>query len=241
MGNWFHIMELRRPYLYQSSDIQINFLSFLSPHWFFVYVFDNDGYFIGRWDLRLLWNCISAFPFLSFFLSYSIHFQNYYSWTTGYWSMWTKYTQDVEFVRERNSPMWWGLASSFHRRFTNFKVETIWFTSGFPAHWCPSVNVSTKEGWICLCSYCDNTTMKLPSYDCASESRKKTNGLGFSVMSIGFLLNNDSEAVVWRGPKKSAMIKQFLTDVCWRDRDVLIIDTPPGSFKIGIASVAFEW
>ena len=55
-------------------------------------------------------------------------------------------------------------------------------------------------------------------------------------MSIGFLLNNDSEAVVWRGPKKSAMIKQFLTDVCWRDRDVLIIDTPPGSFKIGISS-----
>ena len=50
-----------------------------------------------------------------------------------------------------------------------------------------------------------------------------------SVMSIGFLLNNDSEAVVWRGPKKNAMIKQFLTDVSWRDRDVLIIDTPPGT------------
>lgn len=49
------------------------------------------------------------------------------------------------------------------------------------------------------------------------------------VMSIGFLLNNDSEAVVWRGPKKNAMIKQFLTDVAWRDRDVLVIDTPPGT------------
>ena len=82
--------------------------------------------------------------------------------------------------------------------------------------------------------YCDlvSTKMKVPSYDGTSESREKTNGLCFSVMSIGFLLNNDSEAVVWRGPKKSAMIKQFLTDVCWRDRDVLIIDTPPGSFKI---------
>lgn len=49
------------------------------------------------------------------------------------------------------------------------------------------------------------------------------------VMSIGFLLNNDSEAVVWRGPKKNAMIKQFLTDVAWTDRDVLVIDTPPGT------------
>ena len=49
------------------------------------------------------------------------------------------------------------------------------------------------------------------------------------VMSIGFLLNNDNEAVVWRGPKKNAMIKQFLTDVSWKDRDVLVIDTPPGT------------
>lgn len=49
------------------------------------------------------------------------------------------------------------------------------------------------------------------------------------VMSIGFLLTKDSEAVVWRGPKKNAMIKQFLTDVAWQDRDVLIIDTPPGT------------
>jgi Mrp family chromosome partitioning ATPase len=49
------------------------------------------------------------------------------------------------------------------------------------------------------------------------------------VMSIGFLLNNDREAVIWRGPKKNAMIKQFLTDVSWLDRDILIIDTPPGT------------
>merc|ERR1711915_65615 len=49
------------------------------------------------------------------------------------------------------------------------------------------------------------------------------------VMSIGFLLTNQDDAVVWRGPKKNAMIKQFLTDVAWNDRDVLIIDTPPGT------------
>ncbi|KAL1488889.1 hypothetical protein ABEB36_014681 [Hypothenemus hampei] len=50
-----------------------------------------------------------------------------------------------------------------------------------------------------------------------------------AVMSIGFLLNNRNNAVVWRGPKKTAMVKQFLTDVHWGDLDYLIIDTPPGT------------
>ncbi|CAH1963086.1 unnamed protein product [Acanthoscelides obtectus] len=48
-------------------------------------------------------------------------------------------------------------------------------------------------------------------------------------MSIGFLLNDRNSAVVWRGPKKTAMVKQFLTDVLWGDLDYLIIDTPPGT------------
>ncbi|KAL1130737.1 hypothetical protein AAG570_011978 [Ranatra chinensis] len=50
-----------------------------------------------------------------------------------------------------------------------------------------------------------------------------------AVMSIGFLLNNRNDSVVWRGPKKTAMIKQFLNDVYWEDIDYLIIDTPPGT------------
>ncbi|XP_005105584.1 cytosolic Fe-S cluster assembly factor NUBP2 homolog [Aplysia californica] len=49
------------------------------------------------------------------------------------------------------------------------------------------------------------------------------------VMSIGFLLSDLDDAVVWRGPKKNAMIKQFLSDVYWQDVDYLIIDTPPGT------------
>jgi hypothetical protein len=35
--------------------------------------------------------------------------------------------------------------------------------------------------------------------------------------------------VVWRGPKKTAMVRQFLTDVLWGDLDYLLIDTPPGT------------
>ena len=48
-------------------------------------------------------------------------------------------------------------------------------------------------------------------------------------MSIAFLLSSKDDAVVWRGPKKTAMIKQFLTDVFWGDVDYLVIDTPPGT------------
>lgn len=51
----------------------------------------------------------------------------------------------------------------------------------------------------------------------------------FKVMSIGFLLRDSRQAVVWRGPKKSAMIRQFLADVRWGELDWLIIDTPPGN------------
>ncbi|KAG2378022.1 hypothetical protein C9374_008644 [Naegleria lovaniensis] len=48
-------------------------------------------------------------------------------------------------------------------------------------------------------------------------------------MSIGFLLKNKDDAVIWRGPKKNAMIRQFIEDVNWGDLDYLIIDTPPGT------------
>lgn len=48
-------------------------------------------------------------------------------------------------------------------------------------------------------------------------------------VSIGFLLNNKDDPVVWRGPKKNSMIKQFITDVVWGELDYLIIDTPPGT------------
>jgi Mrp family chromosome partitioning ATPase len=50
-----------------------------------------------------------------------------------------------------------------------------------------------------------------------------------SVMSIGFMLPSLDEAVIWRGPKKNGLIKQFLRDVSWGELDFLIIDTPPGT------------
>ena len=35
------------------------------------------------------------------------------------------------------------------------------------------------------------------------------------VMSVGFMLPNKDDAVIWRGPRKNGLIKQFLTDVDW--------------------------
>ena len=49
------------------------------------------------------------------------------------------------------------------------------------------------------------------------------------VMSIGFLLANQDDAVILRGPAKIGVIQQFLRDVVWGDLDFLIIDSPPGT------------
>lgn len=54
-------------------------------------------------------------------------------------------------------------------------------------------------------------------------------------MSLGFLLRERTDAVIWRGPKKTAMIRQFLSDVLWGDTDYLLIDTPPGTSDEHIA------
>jgi len=49
------------------------------------------------------------------------------------------------------------------------------------------------------------------------------------VMSIGFLLDSGADAVIWRGPMKYNVIRQFLKDVAWGRLDYLVIDSPPGT------------
>ncbi|HMN02366.1 MULTISPECIES: Mrp/NBP35 family ATP-binding protein [Geobacter] len=49
------------------------------------------------------------------------------------------------------------------------------------------------------------------------------------VMSVGLLLRDRAEAVVWRGPAKHGVIRQFLAAVAWGDLDYLIVDCPPGT------------
>ena len=68
------------------------------------------------------------------------------------------------------------------------------------------------------------------------EVHKSSEGLtpvykeeNLAVMSIGFLLKDKNNAIIWRGPRKNGLIKQFLTEVIWDKLDYLIIDTPPGT------------
>lgn len=49
------------------------------------------------------------------------------------------------------------------------------------------------------------------------------------VISIECLLEDRDSAVIWRGPVKHGVIKQFIADVQWGDLDFLIIDSPPGT------------
>jgi Mrp family chromosome partitioning ATPase len=49
------------------------------------------------------------------------------------------------------------------------------------------------------------------------------------LMSIGFLLSDRGNSIVWRGAKKTGMVQQFLRDTHWGELDYLIIDTPPGT------------
>jgi ATP-binding protein involved in chromosome partitioning len=51
---------------------------------------------------------------------------------------------------------------------------------------------------------------------------------GVKLMSIGFLLDEDTPAI-WRGPIVQGIIRQFLQQVDWGDLDYLVVDMPPGT------------
>ena len=52
---------------------------------------------------------------------------------------------------------------------------------------------------------------------------------GVTIMSMGFLLDSQDTPIIWRGPQKTGVIRQFISDVKWGNLDVLIIDNPPGT------------
>lgn len=49
------------------------------------------------------------------------------------------------------------------------------------------------------------------------------------VVSLSFALNDPEQAIIFRGPMKLSVIKQFLADVEWGTLDYLLIDSPPGT------------
>jgi len=49
------------------------------------------------------------------------------------------------------------------------------------------------------------------------------------VVSMGLLLSGNEQAVIWRGPMKANIIRQFIQNVAWGDIDALVVDCPPGT------------
>jgi ATP-binding protein involved in chromosome partitioning len=67
----------------------------------------------------------------------------------------------------------------------------------------------------------------------ASNSNRKLEPMRFSdnlsAVSIESLMPDKDDAVIWRGPMKHGVIRQFIGEVEWGDLDYLIIDSPPGT------------
>ncbi|GAA5877947.1 hypothetical protein JCM3774_004763 [Rhodotorula dairenensis] len=92
--------------------------------------------------------------------------------------------------------------------------------------------LASDDGWVPV--YLDASKaeedheMQAPPDEHAPVMTSRSGGV-LACMSIGFLLSSSRESVVWRGPKKNAMVKQFLAEVRWGELDWLIVDTPPGT------------
>jgi hybrid cluster-associated redox disulfide protein len=52
---------------------------------------------------------------------------------------------------------------------------------------------------------------------------------GIQIMSMNLILDNEEQAVIWRGPMVSRAIQQFYNDLEWGKVDYLFIDLPPGT------------
>lgn len=50
-----------------------------------------------------------------------------------------------------------------------------------------------------------------------------------TVVSVQALMQDKDQAVIWRGPAKTGIIKQFIGSVAWGNLDFLVIDAPPGT------------
>ncbi len=51
---------------------------------------------------------------------------------------------------------------------------------------------------------------------------------GLALMSMGFLIAEDAP-MIWRGPMVHSAVTQLFRDVAWGDRDILVVDLPPGT------------
>ena len=94
-----------------------------------------------------------------------------------------------------------------------------------------------REGYKTAILDADITGPSIPKvFGIIKKTVKNNHGLlpiesrsGIQIMSLNLLLENESDVVIWRGPIITGVVKQFWTDVIWRDIDYMFIDMPPGT------------
>ena len=64
-----------------------------------------------------------------------------------------------------------------------------------------------------------------------------TTTLGIKVVSVNMMLQNEDDAVLWRGPILGGVLRQFYSEVHWGELDYLLIDMPPGTSDIAISVI----
>ena len=64
--------------------------------------------------------------------------------------------------------------------------------------------------------------------DAAGKKMKPMTRYGVEVMSIGFLVPEDTP-MIWRGPMVMSALTQLLRETEWGEADVMVIDMPPGT------------
>ncbi len=60
--------------------------------------------------------------------------------------------------------------------------------------------------------------------------------LNIDIMSANMLLENDDDPILWRGSLISSLVSQFYQDVAWEEKDVLVIDMPPGTGDVALTT-----
>lgn len=59
---------------------------------------------------------------------------------------------------------------------------------------------------------------------------------GVQIMSANLLLESEDDPILWRGPLIGDLVKQFYTDVYWRDVDYMVVDMPPGTGDVALTT-----
>lgn len=95
-----------------------------------------------------------------------------------------------------------------------------------------------KDGFRTAILDADITGPSIPESFGVGQQRATGNGeslnpvvteKGIQLMSMNFLLENENDPVIWRGPIIAGAVKQFWTDVVWDDVDFMFVDMPPGT------------